>query len=136
MDPLALGTQYSLRQAAARRLSQLEAQYQNPESKDQKKLKQAAQEFEAIFVKQMLDAMEKTVDRSNSILSGGSAEEYFRSMLNDHVARNISTGPGGSGFGLAEAIYRDMSGLLGKEAPLAPKQQLSMPDEAGAEGKE
>lgn len=76
---------------------------------EQKKLKAAAQEFEAIFVQQILEAMDKTVDRENSILGGGSAEQYFRGMLNQEVARSISARPGGSGFGLAESIYRQMS---------------------------
>jgi flagellar protein FlgJ len=79
---------------------------------DEKKLKQAAQDFEAIFVHQMLDAMDKTVDREGSILSGGSSEQYFRGMLNEEIAKSMTNRLGGSGFGLAESIYRQMAGQL------------------------
>lgn len=96
-------------QSQAAKLQDLQRQYLNPENQDQKKLKKAAQEFEAIFVQQMLDAMDKTVDRKDSFLNGGSSEEYFRSMLNEEISKSMTTRQGGSGFGLAESIYRQMS---------------------------
>lgn len=107
------------------RLDELGRAYANPEGADQQKLKKAAQEFEGIFVKQLLDAMDKTIDRSEGLLSGGSAEEYFRGMLNDEVAKSIATRTGGSGFGLAEAIYRQMADAV-KPTPLAPTESLKI----------
>ena len=95
-------------QAESAKLQQMKAAYMNPADKDHKKLKQAAQEFESVFVQQMLDAMDKTVNREDSVLGGGSAEDYFRGMLNEQVAKSISTRQGGSGFGLAESIYQQM----------------------------
>jgi Rod binding domain-containing protein len=102
------GTQWQ-GQAQTAKLLELQRQYQNPENQDQKKLKKAAQEFEAIFVQQMLDAMDKTIDRKDSFLNGGSSEEYFRSMLNEEIAKSMTSKQGGSGFGLAESIYRQMA---------------------------
>ena len=96
-------------QAEASKLKQLEGEYQNPDAADEKKLKKAAQEFEAIFLQQFLEAMDKTIDRKNSVLSGGSSEEYFRSMMNQEISKSMTSKLGGSGFGLAEAIYRQMS---------------------------
>jgi Rod binding domain-containing protein len=96
-------------QAASSRLQQLQQQFAKPDTADQKKLQKAAQEFEGIFVQQLLEAMDKTVDRDNSVMGGGSAEEYWRSMMNEQVAKSISSRPGGSGFGLAETIYRQMA---------------------------
>lgn len=96
-------------QADAPKLQQLQKQYNSPQGGDQKKLKKAAQEFEAIFVQQMLDAMDKTIDRKDSMMSGGSAEEYFRGMLNQEIAKSMSSRTGGSGFGLAETIYQQMA---------------------------
>lgn len=96
-------------QADASKLQQMQSQYLRPDNHDQKKLKKAAQEFEGIFVQQMLEAMDKTIDRENSILSGGSAEQYFRSMMNQEIAKSMTSGPSGSGFGLAETIYKQMS---------------------------
>jgi Rod binding domain-containing protein len=89
-------------------LQRLQRQYLNPTAEDQKKLKKVAQEFEAIFVQQVLDAMEQTVDRENSMLSGGYGEEMFRGMLNQEVAKSASMYDG-RGFGLAETIYQQMS---------------------------
>lgn len=100
------------------RMAQLRQTYANPDGADHKKLKQAAQEFEAIFVQQLLDAMDKTVDRENSILSGGSSEQYFRGMLHEEIAKSMTTGLGGSGFGLAEAIYRQAAENL--PTPIQP----------------
>lgn len=96
-------------QADASKIQQMQRQFLNPGNADQKKLKKAAQEFEAIFVQQMLDAMDKTIDRENSVLSGGSSEQYFRGMLNQEIAKSMTSRQGGSGFGLAETIYRQMS---------------------------
>lgn len=104
-------------QSQATRLEQMKQAYLNPQGADQKKLKKAAQEFEGIFIQQLLDAMDKTVDRENSLMGGGSAEEYFRGMMNEEVAKSLATRPGGSGFGLAEAIYRQMSAQLDKGGP-------------------
>lgn len=91
------------------KLQDMQRQALNPENRDQEKLKKAAQEFEAIFVQQMLNEMDKTIDRKNSFLNGGSSEEYFRGMLNEEIAKSMTTRQGGSGFGLAEAIYKQMS---------------------------
>lgn len=102
-------------QAQAAKLQDLQRQYLNPDNQDQKKLKKAAQEFEAIFVQQMLEAMDKTVDRENSFISGGSSEQYFRSMMNEEIAKSMTNRRGGSGFGLAEAIYRQMSSNIKNE---------------------
>jgi flagellar protein FlgJ len=96
-------------QAETSKLLQMQKQFMHPTSTDQKKLKKAAQEFESIFVQQLLEAMDKTVDRENSLTGGGSAEDYWRSMMNEEVAKSITTRPGGSGFGLAETVYRQMA---------------------------
>jgi Rod binding domain-containing protein len=77
------------------------------------KLEKAAKELESVFLKQLLDAMDKTVDREESMLSGGHAEEMFRGMLNEHVALSWSKKTGGSGLGLAEHIYKQLERQAG-----------------------
>jgi flagellar protein FlgJ len=114
-------------QARDAQLQRLQQQSLNPAETDRKKLKKSAQEFEAIFLQQLLDAMDKTVQREGDVLGGGSAEETWRGMMNQEIARSMATRPGGSGFGLAEAIYRQMSarmpqaddGTSGSPAPQA-----------------
>ena len=105
------GESYSLK-SEQQRLDGLRSQYLNPKDKTHKEMKEVAQQFEAIFIKQLLDEMEKTVDRENSLLGGGSAEGYFRDMMYDNIANNMSTGAVGSGLGIAEMVYRQMQQQL------------------------
>lgn len=113
----------------ANQLINLKKSFANPGDKQHKELKEAAQQFESVFIKQLLDAMDKTVDREGSILSGGSAEEYFRGMLNEHIAQNFSDRPGGSGFGLAENIYRQMaSEMTADKNSVKPKITMGQVD--------
>ncbi len=76
------------------------------------KLKKAAQQLEGVFFQQLLEAMDKTVDREGSIMGGGEGEKTFREMMNQNIAESISTAPGGSGFGLGEQIYQQLSAKL------------------------
>jgi flagellar protein FlgJ len=62
-------------------------------------------EFEAIFIKQMLNAMRKSVPKSG-FLDGGMAEEFFEDMLYDEYAKSMAAT---AGFGLAEMIVRQLS---------------------------
>ncbi len=69
-------------------------------------LKKAAQNFEAVFVAQFLETMDKTVEKGE-FMHGGQGEETFKSMLNQEIALNISSNPRTS-FGMAEQIYKQM----------------------------
>jgi Rod binding domain-containing protein len=71
----------------------------------QSKLYKAAQDFEAIFVKQMLNSMRKTVDKSGFV-DGGMAEEIFEDMLYDEYAAKMTRV---AGFGLADQIYLQLA---------------------------
>jgi|GEM_PF-2881850 len=112
-------------------LQQLQQGFSNPGDEDHKKLKKSAQEFESVFIQQMIEQMDKTIDRENSMMGGGSAEEYWRGMLNEQFAKGMANQPGGSGLGLAESIYQQMSTQMsadsGKTATSSSVQQ-SNPD--------
>ena len=69
-------------------------------------LKKAATSFEAIFVTQFLETMNKTVDKGE-FMHGGQAEDTFKSLLTQEMAVNMSSNPRTS-FGFAEQIYRQM----------------------------
>jgi Rod binding domain-containing protein len=58
-------------------------------------------EFEAIFIKQMLNSMRKTVEKSG-LLDGGLAEDFFEDMLYDEYAKKMAST---ANFGLAAMIY-------------------------------
>jgi len=69
------------------------------------KLYKASQEFEALFVKQMLDTMRKTVNKSG-LLDGGYGEEIFEDMLYDKYAMKIAEN---GNLGIAETLYKQLS---------------------------
>jgi peptidoglycan hydrolase FlgJ len=111
MSPLTNSTQTSFPVEQAKLMS-LERKLKNHENKEE--LMKTARQFEGIFFKQMMDAMDKTIERSG-FLSGGNGEDMFRGMLYDKISEVNSTRQGGSGFGLAEAIYRQMEHQLPKD---------------------
>ncbi len=105
-------TTFSLDEA---KMKSLATQLHNHENK--KDLLKTAKQFEGIFLKQLFDEMDKTVARSG-LISGGPGEKMFRGMLFDKISQAAANGPGGSGLGLAEAIYRQMV----KELPASAQQ--------------
>ena len=58
-------------------------------------------DFEALFIKQMLNAMRKTVDESG-LLDGGIGTDYWKDMLYDEYAQKMAQT---AQFGLAETMY-------------------------------
>lgn len=54
-------------------------------SSNDRRLKEACSDFEAIFIKQMLDSMRKTVSKSG-LMGGGMAEDIFEDMLYEKYA--------------------------------------------------
>jgi Rod binding domain-containing protein len=106
--------------AAVQRLTtkQTKALYENPQTEAQKKLKKVAGEFEGVFVQQLIEAMDKTVDREDSMMGGGEAEKTFRGMLNQQLATSITQGPSGGGFGMAQSVFEQSVQLL--EEPSTP----------------
>src|SRR6056297_2692467 len=71
------------------------------------RLKETCSDFQAIFVKQMLDSMRKTVNKSG-LLEGGQAEEIFEDMLYDEYAQSISKN---GDIGLDDMLYKQLSRL-------------------------
>lgn len=83
---------------------------------DDPKLRQAARQLTGLFAQQLFKAMRETVPTDQGVVSGGSGEEMFTGMLDEHLAgAGPATGPGGgpaasarAAFtqGLADAVYR------------------------------
>jgi flagellar protein FlgJ len=69
------------------------------------KLYETCVEFEALFLKQMLSAMRKTVPEGG-LLDSGFAGEVFEDMLYDEYAKTMARN---AGFGLADTIYQHLS---------------------------
>jgi peptidoglycan hydrolase FlgJ len=69
-------------------------------------LYKACQDFEALFIKQMLDAMRKTVNKADDMLNGGMSQDIFEGMLYDEYAKKMAET---AQFGLSDMIYRQVS---------------------------
>lgn len=82
------------------------------EEKDEKKLKQACSDLEAIFVSMMFKQMRSTVQKTG-LFDGGMAEEMYEDMLYDKYAEEISKG---KGTGLGDLLYRQLSKSLKPES--------------------
>ena len=66
-----------------------------------------AEEFEAVFVAQMLNHMFAGIDTGGPF-GGGHAEQAFRSMLVNEYAGDLSRS---GGLGLADHVYRQILAL-------------------------
>lgn len=74
---------------------------------DEAKLKEVAQDFESLFLKQMLDSMRSTLNEDNRLVDTGMAGEYFEDMLYEEYSKIMSKR---GTFGIAELIvdqFRD-----------------------------
>ena len=105
--PSSISSQTSiLPQMEQSRISQL-SELANPgRSKNNKQLKALSQQFESIFVHQLLKSMRSTVQKSG--LFGSHATQMYESIHDEEMA-NLLTEQ--KGIGLAEVIYRDLARL-------------------------
>lgn len=69
-----------------------------------KRLRAAADEYEAVFLSQMLETMTSGI-KTDGPFSGGQAEGIYRSMLNQEYGKAIGKA---GGIGIADAVYREM----------------------------
>lgn len=85
--------------------SALSAGVRGASSSDDEKLREATRDFESLFVKQMLNSMRKTVNRSG-LLDGGMGQEIFEDMLYDEYAKNMTKT---ANFGISDMMFRQLS---------------------------
>jgi flagellar protein FlgJ len=69
-------------------------------------LYKASQDFEALFIKQMLDVMRKTIHKEDDLLNGGIGQDVYEDMLYGEYAKKMAET---AQFGLADMIYRQLS---------------------------
>ena len=65
----------------------------------------AAQDFEAMAIGQLLEPMFSTVDTSQGFFGGGAGEQNFRPMLVTEMAKAVEQH---GGLGLAAPVYAQM----------------------------
>ncbi len=67
-------------------------------------LRETAQDFEAVFLSQMLKPMFETV-KTDSMFGGGHGEDAYRGMMVDEVGKSIAKS---GGIGIADSVYREL----------------------------
>jgi len=74
------------------------------DDKSKQKLKQACQDFEGLFLREMLKSMRETVPESG-LLGKGFADETYQDMLDQELVKRMSHS---SRIGLAQILYRQL----------------------------
>ncbi len=69
-------------------------------------LYKVSQDFESLFIKQMLDVMRKTIHKEDDLLNGGIGQDVYEDMLYGEYAKKMAAT---AQFGLADMIYRQLS---------------------------
>ncbi|MDP2690710.1 MAG: rod-binding protein [Deltaproteobacteria bacterium] len=69
-------------------------------------MKKALQDFEAIFINQMLKVMRESVGKGD-LFHGGSGEEVYSSLFDMELSKVIS---GSGGIGLGEMLMKQLGG--------------------------
>ena len=74
---------------------------------EKEKLDKVSKEFESIFISKMLNEMEKTVDKENSLFQDSKYLDNLRSFMFNDIARTIANDERTS-IGIAKQIYTQM----------------------------
>lgn len=69
----------------------------------------SAQEFESVFLTQMVSQMYSGLDAQGPF-GGGFAEETYRSLLYQEIGRQMAAG---GGVGIADAVYEEIVKMQG-----------------------
>lgn len=68
------------------------------------KAKKTSQDFESVFLAQILNTMTEGLGQDTGF-DGGTAETQWRTLMNEYTARNIAQN---GGIGLSDSIMREM----------------------------
>lgn len=92
-------------------------------SSPQEGMKQAAKQFEVLFMQMVLKSMREATP-SDGGMFGSQQEKIYTSMLDQQLSQNLS----GRGLGLAEAMYTQLSRSMRTDtAPAAPDLTSGVP---------
>lgn len=74
------------------------------QQKQDAKLKESAQQFEQVFLKQMFAEMRKSIPKTN-LMGEGKEQDMFEGMLDEERAKSWSQN---GGIGLADMMYQQL----------------------------
>lgn len=74
-------------------------------SKDDEKLRDAAQQFESVFINMMLKTMRSTIPEGQGYIEKSHATSSYESMLDEEMSSGMAKA---GGFGLSDMIYKSL----------------------------
>ncbi len=75
-----------------------------PKTASEISAKKSADEFEAIFISQMLKSMTAGIE-TDGPFGGGQSEDIYRDFMNEQLGKTITTK---GGIGISQAVYREL----------------------------
>lgn len=82
------------------------------DERQEKKLKEACKDFEAMFMSSLLKAMRKTVPKTD-LFGSDSGEETFQEMMDMEVSKSAAKT---SSMGIADLMYRQLTTEMARKA--------------------
>jgi flagellar protein FlgJ len=74
---------------------------------DETKLKDACQQFESLFLSQMLKEMKKSIPKADG--EGNKEKDTYEDMMYEEVAKSMASS---GGVGMANILYQQMKDLM------------------------
>lgn len=75
-----------------------------PRNASLEKMRETAQDFEAVFLSQMMKPMFEGI-QTDGMFGGGQAEQMYRDLMVDEYGKSVSKA---GGIGIADAVMREM----------------------------
>ncbi len=85
---------------------------------DEKRLEKACQEFESIFIHQMMKTMRQTIPRTG-FMTEGKERNIFQALFDEEISKNISKS---GGLGLGKMLHRQMEKKAGENGSFKMKK--------------
>lgn len=96
--------------------------------REKQRLRKACREFEALFLSYMFKTMRKTIPQSNT--ENGLGKDFFTSFFDAQLAKTASE----QNVGLAEMLYRELSGGLSSPVSEEGSETSAEPSRAPQKG--
>lgn len=109
---------HSAEKAEAIRLGKSAGANGGSQEQIEKKVREVAEEFTAVFMNQIMKSMRSTV-QENPAMHGDNGEKFFQEMLDTEQSKSLAKG---SGYGLTDLIYQSMMTSYRTARPEAEEQ--------------
>ncbi|MGB3366581.1 MAG: rod-binding protein [Acidaminobacteraceae bacterium] len=76
------------------------------DSNNDAELRDAAEQFESVFINMMLKTMRSTIPENQGYIEKSNASSTYESMLDEEMSKGMSKG---GGFGLSDMIYKSLA---------------------------